>query len=37
VEKVDPREKYYWIRGYDSGSVEIENSDITAVGTATSR
>jgi 5'-nucleotidase len=32
VEKVDPRgKKYYWIGGYELGSVEIENSDITAV------
>jgi len=32
VEKVDPRgKKYYWIGGYELGSVDIENSDITAV------
>lgn len=32
VEKVDPRgKKYYWIGGYELGSVEIENSDIAAV------
>ena len=32
VEKVDPRgKKYYWIGGYELGSLEIENSDITAV------
>ncbi|MFI5322251.1 MAG: 5'/3'-nucleotidase SurE [Thermodesulfobacteriota bacterium] len=32
VEKVDPRgKKYYWIGGYELGSLDIENSDITAV------
>ena len=32
VEKIDPRgKKYYWIGGYELGSVDIENSDITAV------
>lgn len=32
VEKVDPRgKKYYWIGGYELGSVDIENSDIAAV------
>lgn len=32
VEKVDPRgRKYYWIGGYELGSVDIENSDIAAV------
>src|SRR3990167_8055282 len=32
VEKVDPSgKKYYWIGGYELGSVEIENSDMTAV------
>jgi len=32
VEKTDPRgKKYYWIGGYELGSVDIENSDITAI------
>ena len=32
VEKVDPRgKKYYWIGGYELGSIDIENSDIAAV------
>ena len=32
VEKVDPRgKKYYWIGGYELGSLEIENSDIAVV------
>ncbi|MCL4244399.1 MAG: 5'/3'-nucleotidase SurE [Candidatus Dadabacteria bacterium] len=32
VEKVDPRgKKYYWIGGYELGSLDIENSDIAAV------
>jgi len=32
VEKVDPRgKKYYWIGGFELGSLDIENSDIAAV------
>lgn len=32
VEKVDPRgKKYYWIGGYELGSLDIENSDVAAV------